>query len=268
MSTTITGSSVTTPLVTADDLVVDTSTITVDATNNRVGVNKTTPAEALDVSGTVKATTFSGSGSGLTGTSLWGPKGNRTFSQTSGEVADDTAVSHAPGSYGAYVEAVYALPFSTTSIQATHSVTIKLEMKDAWAIVSSTITNASSVRLNNTTTWGTIDAYPFDEYTGFMPLVYAHPRLDLASVDASVAAERKMTIPKDLNKTYASETGSKVAVLNQTYTDLNVFEDDMLLITYRGYVASSGSIDFTFTNTVGVPFRFVGCNYTLSSFQI
>lgn len=41
-------------------LTVDTSTLHVDATNNRVGVNTTTPATTLDVSGTATATAFSG----------------------------------------------------------------------------------------------------------------------------------------------------------------------------------------------------------------
>lgn len=44
----------------AGSLSVDTNVLKVDPTNNRVGINKTTPTEALDVTGTVKATGFSG----------------------------------------------------------------------------------------------------------------------------------------------------------------------------------------------------------------
>jgi len=45
MSTTISGSAVTTPLVTADDIAVDTDTIVVDATNNRVGIGTSSPTD-------------------------------------------------------------------------------------------------------------------------------------------------------------------------------------------------------------------------------
>jgi len=49
------------------DLIVDTNTLYVDSTNNRVGIGISSPSEKLDVNGTVKATSFSGDGSNLTG---------------------------------------------------------------------------------------------------------------------------------------------------------------------------------------------------------
>jgi len=48
------------------DVTVDTTTFHVDTTNNRVGVGTVSPGAALDVDGTVKATTFEGGGSALT----------------------------------------------------------------------------------------------------------------------------------------------------------------------------------------------------------
>ena len=44
-------------------------TLKIDADNNRVGINSTVPTQALDVVGTVKATSFVGSGADLTGVS-------------------------------------------------------------------------------------------------------------------------------------------------------------------------------------------------------
>ena len=47
--------------------IADTNTFIVDGTNVRVGINSSIPTTTLDVGGAVKATSFTGDGSGLTG---------------------------------------------------------------------------------------------------------------------------------------------------------------------------------------------------------
>ena len=51
------------------DLAIDTNTLYVDVSANRVGIGKTNPSTTLDVSGSVTATTYYGDGSNLTGIS-------------------------------------------------------------------------------------------------------------------------------------------------------------------------------------------------------
>tara|TARA_R100000005_G_C4854819_1_gene119295 strand:- start:284 stop:514 length:231 start_codon:yes stop_codon:yes gene_type:complete len=50
--------------------------ITSDITNDRIGINSTSPTTTLDVDGTITATSFSGDGSNLTGISGGGGGGS------------------------------------------------------------------------------------------------------------------------------------------------------------------------------------------------
>jgi len=60
------------------DLAIDTDTLYVDVSANRVGIGKTTPTTTLDVDGSVTATTYYGDGSNLTGISANGGGGDAT----------------------------------------------------------------------------------------------------------------------------------------------------------------------------------------------
>jgi hypothetical protein len=72
---TLTGTAISIP----NNLNIDSNTLYVDATNNRVGVGKTNPATALDVTGTVTATAFAGA---LTGNVTGDLTGNVTGNST------------------------------------------------------------------------------------------------------------------------------------------------------------------------------------------
>ena len=50
--------------------IADTNTFVVDGINSRVGINSSIPTTTLDVGGAVKATSFTGDGSGLTGAGI------------------------------------------------------------------------------------------------------------------------------------------------------------------------------------------------------
>jgi hypothetical protein len=50
--------------------IADTNTFIVDGANSRVGINSSIPTTTLDVGGAVKATSFTGDGSGLTGAGI------------------------------------------------------------------------------------------------------------------------------------------------------------------------------------------------------
>ncbi len=97
MSVSINGNGTVTGLTDLDtsDLTVDTNTLHVDSTNNRVGVGTTTPTTALDVSGTVNATAFTGDGSSLTGVdSLPDQTGNSgNYLTTDGSIASWATVA-------------------------------------------------------------------------------------------------------------------------------------------------------------------------------
>lgn len=67
------------------NLNVDAGTFFINPTANRVGIGKTNPATALDVSGTVTATAFSGDGSALTGIASGGGNFNTAIANSVGK---------------------------------------------------------------------------------------------------------------------------------------------------------------------------------------
>lgn len=77
-------------LVVGGDLTVDTNTLKVDATNNRVGVNTSSPGHALDVTGSINFTgdllkngvEYGSGGSSSGGTSQWTTSGNNIYYNT------------------------------------------------------------------------------------------------------------------------------------------------------------------------------------------
>lgn len=73
--------------VNAQNLVSSTSTQVVSVSGSNVGINKASPTSPLDVNGTVKATTFSGSGSGLTSLPATSLTGTVADARLSGNVA-------------------------------------------------------------------------------------------------------------------------------------------------------------------------------------
>jgi hypothetical protein len=83
---TLTGTAISIP----NNLNIDSNTLYVDATNNRVGVGKTNPATALDVTGTVTATAFAGA---LTGAVTGAVTGNVTGNLTGNVTGNVTGSS-------------------------------------------------------------------------------------------------------------------------------------------------------------------------------
>ena len=83
---TLTGTAISIP----NNLNIDSNTLYVDATNNRVGVGKTNPATALDVTGTVTATAFAGA---LTGAVTGNVTGNVTGDVTGNVTGNVTGSS-------------------------------------------------------------------------------------------------------------------------------------------------------------------------------
>ncbi|MEA3229499.1 MAG: hypothetical protein U9P44_01165, partial [archaeon] len=90
----------------------NTDRMLIDGDNGNVGIGTTTPTEKLDVSGTVKATSFVGDGSGLTGIEA-GKWDDATggISYTGGNVEIGTTITAYPGDYdlliGEYDGATY-----------------------------------------------------------------------------------------------------------------------------------------------------------------
>lgn len=260
------------------DLTVDTDTLKVDSTNDRVGINKASPTVALDVtgaitaSGTITGNSFSGDGSALTGMSsgVYAPKGSRTFTQSNGRVNGTTTITQSPGSYDAYIEGNIAIHYNVVTIQSSADMRLRLRLKDAWVSVSTQQVQgvqfgSSSTDYNtNRDTWPGAGNYGMTSLAG---IPFVHPYYQSTGTFDNPPVALSSRIGYDWNNIFSSETGSLTSVKDETYGYFNQVQSAMLLVTYRGFCASGGTFEFLAENASGIVIGDRGA-YTILSYEL
>lgn len=266
---TLTGNVSAADVTASGDLTVDTDTLKVDSTNDRVGINKASPTEALDVNGTVKATSFSGSGASLTGlTSLYKAKGSRTFTHTDGALSGTTTITQSPGAYDAYIEGNIAVQYKSTTIQAADDVRFRLRLKDTWVSISTQQVQGVQFADGEASYNVGRETWPGNGNYGMLSLAgipFRHQYYPTTGTSNGEAIASRIFY--EWNGLFSSETGSLASVKDETYNDVDAWQGNVLLFTYRGFCASGGTFEFLAENASGSAIGTDG-SYSIFSYEL